>query len=81
MPGKESRKISASDFKARCSRVIDEIAKGGGSVVITRRGKPVAMLVPVESKRFTSLFGFSRGSIKVFGDIVSPIEVKWEAAR
>lgn len=73
--------ISASDFKARCSQVIDEVVKGRGPMVITRRGKPVAMVVPVEPKRSTSLFGFARGCITVQGDILSPIAVTWEAAR
>jgi prevent-host-death family protein len=72
--------ISASAFKARCSQVIDEVARGRRSVVITKRGRPVAKLVPVDEGT-TSLFGFAKGAITVHGDIVGPLEVEWEAAR
>ncbi|HXV64610.1 MAG TPA: type II toxin-antitoxin system prevent-host-death family antitoxin [Vicinamibacteria bacterium] len=72
--------ISASDFKARCSQVIDDVAKGRGSVVITKRGRPVAKLIPADTER-KSIFGFARGSITIHGDIVEPIDVEWEASR
>ena len=72
--------ISASDFKARCSQVIDDVAKGRGPVVITKRGRPVAKLVPAEGER-KSIFGFAKGNITIHGDIVEPIDVEWEAAR
>jgi prevent-host-death family protein len=76
-----TKSISASDFKARCAQVIDEVSKGSGSVVITKRGKPIAKLVPVEKKKRTTLFGFAPGCIKVHGDIVAPVEVEWDAAK
>ena len=73
--------ISASDFKARCSEVIDRVSKGHEPVVITKRGKQVAMLVAVEEKKHESLFGFAKGHMKVHGDIMEPIEVDWEAVK
>jgi len=73
--------ISASDFKAHCSEVIDRVSKGHGSVVITKRGKPVAKLVAVEEKERESLLGFAKGHVKVHGDIMAPIEVDWEATK
>lgn len=75
-----NRTISASDFKARCGQVIDDVAEGRGPVVITKRGRPVAKLVPAEGER-ESIFGFAKGCITVRGDIIEPIDVEWEAAR
>ena len=72
--------ISASDFKARCSQVIADVAEGRGPVVITKRGRPIAKLVPADGER-KSLFGFARGYITFRGDIVEPIDVEWDAAR
>ena len=74
-------KISASEFKAHCSEVIDRVSNGHGSVVITKHGKPVAKLVAVEEKEHESLFGFAKGHVKVQGDIMAPIDADWEAAK
>jgi prevent-host-death family protein len=73
--------ISASDFKAHCSEVIDRVSNGHGSIVITKRGKPVAKLVGVDDNEQKSLFGFAAGHVKVHGDIMAPIDVEWEAAK
>ena len=73
--------ISASDFKAHCSEVIDRVSNGHGPVVITKHGKQVAMLVAVEEKKHESLFGFANGYVKVHGDIMMPIGVDWEAVK
>jgi prevent-host-death family protein len=72
--------ISASDFKARCAQVINDVAKGRGPVVITKRGRPIAKLVPADEEG-KSIFGFAKGCITIRGDIVEPIDVEWEAAR
>ena len=77
----DNKAISASDFKAHCSEVIDQVSKGHGSVVITKHGKPVAVLVAAEEKEHESLFGFAKGHVKVHGDIMAPIDVDWEAMK
>lgn len=77
----ESRKIAASAFKAQCLGLLDEVSARGTELVITKRGQPVARLVPI-SRRSTSLRGAWQGLAKVKGDIV---HVDWtdefEAAR
>ena len=65
------KKMAAGVFKANCLAVMDEVQSKRITVVITKRGKPVAKLVPVDSKS-DDIFGFLRGKIKVTGDIVSP---------
>jgi prevent-host-death family protein len=65
------KKMAAGVFKANCLAVMDEVQAKRVSVVITKHGKPVAKLVPVESKG-DDIFGFLRGKITITGDIVSP---------
>ena len=73
-----SRTIKASEFKATCLKLMDEVAETGEEVVITKHGRPVSRLVPYQ-ERPKSLFGLDRGRMKIVGDIVSPIDVEWEA--
>ena len=72
--------ISAAEFKARCLELMDSVARTGSSVVVTKRGKPIATLGPVRPRR-RSAYGFLKGRIKILGDIISPIDVKWDADR
>ena len=73
-----SREVSAGDFKARCLALMDEVRDRGGEYVITKRGAPVAKLVPVRTER-RPLRGSMKGTVKVLGDIISPLEEPWEA--
>lgn len=71
--------IKTSEFKAHCSQVLEDVAGGKGSVVITRHGRPVAKLVPIEDDHPPSVFGFAKGMIAVRGDIVAPVGEAWDA--
>ena len=70
--------IAAGEFKAKCLQLMDQVQKTKKPIVITKHGKPVARLVPIESGP-ESFFGCMKGSIRIVGDIVAPIDVKWEA--
>lgn len=70
--------MGAGAFKTHCLAVLDEVKELGEEVVITKRGKPVAKLVPVEEKKPESIFGFLKGQVEIVGDIVSPIVEPWE---
>ena len=74
------KSVSTSELKARCAQVIDDVARGGGSVTITKRGRPVARIVAVETQR-PRLFGCLAGTITIHGDIIEPIGVAWEAVE
>ncbi len=65
------KKMAAGVFKANCLAVMDEVQAKRETVVITKHGKPVAKLVPVDSQ-VDDIFGFLRGKIQITGDIVSP---------
>lgn len=70
-------RIPAAQFKANCLRLMDEVAQSRTPIVITKRGKPVAKLVPVDDKPI-DLFGYMAGTITIVGDIISPIDdVEW----
>ena len=73
-----SDKIPAGEFKAKCLQVIDEVQRLRMQVVITKRGKPVAKLVPV-NERQESFIGSMKGTMEIVGDIVAPIGVTWAA--
>jgi prevent-host-death family protein len=75
-----SRIIKASEFKAKCLAVLDEVERTRQPVVITKRGKPVAELVPHASKK-KDLWGLLKGELFIVGDIISPIDVEWEAEK
>ena len=72
------RTIKASEFKAKCLKIMDEVAATGEPVVITKYGVPVAQLIPAVQKPKT-LFGALKGSILYMGDVISPIDVEWNA--
>jgi prevent-host-death family protein len=69
----KNRYVAAADFKANCLRLMDEVAQRRQPITITKRGKPVAKLVPIEAEAI-DLFGRMAGSIKICGDIINPIE-------
>jgi len=72
--------IKASEFKARCLALMDEVAASHEPVVITKHGKPVAQLAPV-SRKPGSIFGFMKDEIEILGDIVGPLEDDWATER
>jgi prevent-host-death family protein len=80
MMTRTEREIAAGDFKARCLKLMDEVQATRRPLVITKRGKPVARLVPVEEEPRT-IFGCMKGTVTIHGDIISPIEQEWHAER
>ena len=74
----DARTMTASEFRARCLALMDEVAESGEPIVITKRGKPVARLIPCEPEP-VDWFGRDRDIIQIHGDIISPIDVEWEA--
>ena len=65
------KKMPAGSFKVHCLAVMDEVQAKRETVVITKHGKPVAKLVPIDEDR-DEIFNFLAGKGAVAGDIVSP---------
>ena len=65
------KKMAAGSFKANCLAVMDEVQAKHETVVITKRGKPVAKLVPLNTEA-DEIYNFLAGKGTIIGDIVSP---------
>jgi prevent-host-death family protein len=76
------KRIPAGEFKARCLTLMDDVHNTREPVVITKRGKPVAKLVPADEEN-RDFIGRLKGVIKILGDIESPVEPPeaWESSR
>jgi prevent-host-death family protein len=73
--------MKASEFKAKCLAVMDEVAATGEGVILTKNGKPVVELVPHKKKAKRDLVGLFKGDLVIKGDIISPIDVEWDAMK
>ncbi len=65
--------MAAGAFKVHCLALMDEVQSKREAVMITKRGRPVAKLVPVDKHNKDDIFGFLAGKGKITGDVVSPI--------
>jgi len=73
-----TKQITATEFKARCLRLLDEVAETGETLVVTKRGRPVARVEPSSPPLDLS------GSVKLLvgaEEFVEPLEVAWDAER
>jgi prevent-host-death family protein len=74
---KKQKTIAAGEFKAKCLALLDEVAETGQEIVVTKRGKPVARLAPIDEGPSLA------GSILWQGDLISPVmewsEPEWPA--
>ena len=72
--------MAAGEFKAHCLRVMDEVERTRRPVVITKRGRPVARLVPADPAEADTLFGRLAEEIRIVGDITAPLDPpeKWD---
>ena len=71
-------RIPAGEFKTSCLKLMDDVQRSRKAVVITKRGKPIVKLVPYDEE-VPQVYGFLKGSVKIHGDIVAPLDVDWEA--
>lgn len=73
-----ARVVEAAEFEAECRRLLDEVAAGGGEIVIAKNGRAVCRLVPADAPKSDPI-GKYREWIDITGDIVAPVDVEWEA--
>jgi prevent-host-death family protein len=71
-------KMKAGKFKAECLKVMEKVRKTRRKIIITKRGAPIAKLVPIEEKEELS-FGKLKGTVHFKGDIIEPIDEEWDA--
>jgi prevent-host-death family protein len=72
------KQITATEFKARCLRLLDEVADTGETLVVTKRGRPVVRVEPSSPPVDLS------GSVKLLvapEKLVEPLDIPWDAER
>ena len=74
----KTQAVAAGEFKAKCLKLLDEVASTRQALTITKRGRPVAQVVLIAAQR--PLFGAMKGSVLVQRDVVAPVGDEWEAA-
>lgn len=76
------KKIAAAKFKAQCLTLMDDVYRTRQPVVITKRGRPIAKLAPLDKVK-DDFFDSLKGQVRVVGDIVSPIVPleDWDALK
>lgn len=77
------KEVAISEFKAKCLALLDQVQKTKKPIRVTRRGKPVAEVVPASHDSTRNWIGSMKGKSKIFGDIISPAtdESDWEVLR
>ena len=74
--------MKASQFKAQCLRVLNEVERTGKGVIVTKRGRPVATIGPAKKQAWKSPKGILAGKVKITGDIVNvDTSELWAALR
>lgn len=73
------RVIQAGKFKAECLKIMDDVQAKKYSIIITKRNKPIAKLVPLEEENNPVLFGKMKGTAHIKGDLIQPIGEDWNA--
>ncbi len=80
---KNHHEVPASEIKNAWHEYLDRVSRGREEIVVTRYGKPIAKLTPVEAEEAgdapPTLLGWLRGTVTVHGDIISPIDEQWDA--
>ncbi|HEV1286001.1 MAG TPA: prevent-host-death family protein [Bryobacteraceae bacterium] len=63
--------VSVTEFKAKCLALLNQIGQEGGTLTVTKRGRPLATVGPVKRRPFRSSEGILAGKVKIVGDIVN----------
>ncbi len=72
--------ISVEQFQTKCLKLMDDVQKYHSKIIITKNGKAIAKLIPIEGKQVEkSLFSYMKGSVTINDDIVKPIGEQWKA--
>jgi prevent-host-death family protein len=70
----QPKSISVGKFKLRCLSLLESVARTRQTIIVTKRGRPVAKVIPTETHNRQELLG----TVKFHGNIVEPILGEWE---
>jgi prevent-host-death family protein len=74
-------RVGAAEFKARCLELVDQVREARAEYIVTRHGKPVAQLVPVDAQAPASPLGVMRGTVLRYDSPFDPIPATWSVGR
>lgn len=74
--------VTATEFKAKCLSLLDEVASTGGSITVTKRGRPVATVGPVKTRRVRSSEGLWKGKVDIPDEVLmADMSDMWDVVR
>jgi prevent-host-death family protein len=77
-----SRVVSATEFKAKCLALLDEIGHKGGTIIVTKRGRPMATVGPVRKRLWPSSEGLWMGKVRIPEEqLTADMSDRWEVLR
>jgi prevent-host-death family protein len=76
----KNRVIGATEFKAKCLALLDEVQEQGGTITVTKRGRPVATVSAAKKQVWKSTKDILAGKLEITGDIVDTTDL-WEVLR
>lgn len=71
--------IPAGEFKSKCLKLMDQVRDTHEEIVVTKHGKPVVKIIPIEEETPRPLLGYLQGMVAIDGDITASISEIWEA--
>ena len=72
-----SLRVPAAEFKAHCLSLLERVRQSRRPIIVTKHGRPVAKVVPLPTQP-RAILGFSKGTVRIPGDIVAPTGERWE---
>jgi prevent-host-death family protein len=77
------KSIAVTVFKAKCLSLLDDVARTGEDIIVTKRGRPLARIVATSTTRGKYPQDELRGSVKILGDVITPVlpPEAWNAVR
>jgi prevent-host-death family protein len=74
--------IPIEELKTHCYKILDNAMDTDNNLIVTKRGKPIATIIPIKEKLPKKLlFGAMKNIAKINGDILNPIEIEWDAQK
>lgn len=75
------RVVAAAEFKTTCLELMDRVRESGAEYVVTKHGRPVAMLVPYDRAARPALFGALKGTVLKYDRPFDPVEGDYDIDR
>lgn len=76
---KTAKMIPAGEFKAKCLKLMQDIAEKRNPIIITKHGKQLVQVIPLMVNEPQSYYGCMKGTVNIKEDITKPIDVEWNA--